>query len=628
MPDVEVEGPDGNTYQFPDGTDKNAAIRYFKAKGIGVSRSASSPIPPPPVQRPNIPVEKEYLLGGGKVRPITESVGELAEGALKSTGHLAAVTPVVAHRILQKHGIMGPGSRLFPGEHTMEQVEKEDVPNAALTVLGGIEDIGETRRPSVARPARTSTIPEPPRAAPLDPESQAKYTAAIDKTNQEFKEQSVGYHEKVSKAFDEAKREQLEATAKHGEATKKAIEDHRQAAKDYHEKLTDTFDKAKRTQLEKAAKYEKEHADWLEESSAYHKASAEAEASAQRQRGLHQSAKENVQKTFDNLQQVYKSARGDLSQRWKVFRKSMEGAELEPTRTFNLIEAAKTKYLKGSPASLTAFNNLAREMGIQEFMEGEGGDLKAIPGTGKLPFDTARVHYSAIGDKLAQGDLPGNVYQALKAVQEGLDQQLTQAAEGRGLGKTYETLKSEESQFLSDWEDSKSPLAKAHKALDQNFLEPHVMGRGNEYLTKQLERYRKYGAQPHLPLAARRLMEESKATPKLKLPPEPGPEPMRPLDLPEHTPPGSPRESTVPPPPGLPEKTIPKRPELKEVARPKPKTPEPKGTGRVARAIRRGTMKIVGGHVAGFPGYVLGGEADSALEEAIRRKSTLPPPPE
>ena len=32
---VSVQGPDGNTYQFPPGTDKTAAIAYFKKKGIG-----------------------------------------------------------------------------------------------------------------------------------------------------------------------------------------------------------------------------------------------------------------------------------------------------------------------------------------------------------------------------------------------------------------------------------------------------------------------------------------------------------------------------------------------------------------------------------------------------------------
>lgn len=38
---VTVQGPDGKTYQFPDGTDKPAAIAYFKRKGIGVSAPTS-----------------------------------------------------------------------------------------------------------------------------------------------------------------------------------------------------------------------------------------------------------------------------------------------------------------------------------------------------------------------------------------------------------------------------------------------------------------------------------------------------------------------------------------------------------------------------------------------------------
>ena len=40
---VEVTGPDGQKYHFPDGTDKAAAIAYFKKKGIGPTDTISSP---------------------------------------------------------------------------------------------------------------------------------------------------------------------------------------------------------------------------------------------------------------------------------------------------------------------------------------------------------------------------------------------------------------------------------------------------------------------------------------------------------------------------------------------------------------------------------------------------------
>jgi len=48
MPGVEVTGPDGQEYEFPDGTDKAAAISYFKKKGIGAAKAASGTVPPPP----------------------------------------------------------------------------------------------------------------------------------------------------------------------------------------------------------------------------------------------------------------------------------------------------------------------------------------------------------------------------------------------------------------------------------------------------------------------------------------------------------------------------------------------------------------------------------------------------
>jgi hypothetical protein len=313
----------------------------------------------------------------------------------------------------------------------------------------------------------------------------------------------------------------------------------------------------------------------------------DATAQVQRKARLDAAAKGTVKELHQNLQETYTRARSSLDQRWGQFRQGMEGAQLDPAAAFNQIEDAKAKYLKGSPSSLKVFNDLAKEMGIQEFMEGAGGELKAIPGTGELPFDTARVHYSAIGDKLAQGNLPGNVYQALKSVQEGLDSQLTKAAESRKLGDQYTALKSSERQFRQDWVDPKSPLARAHKALDANFLEPQVMGRGNEYMSNQLRRYTEHGAKPHLPLAAKRIAGEAAEISK-------------------------------------------KVPEVKELPRPKPPKPPEKGT--MARKAARLGGKVVGGSMGsamGHPllGYAVGGEAGAELYDRFKRPRTVPPPP-
>src|ERR1700677_2915713 len=142
MPDVEVEGPDGNTYQFPDGTDKNAAIKYFKAKGIGAAGAATASAPPKlNVGAPSTqPMSQQYLVGGGTPEPLSNTVGRMAHDAVRTQGALSAMVPTAIHRSLQGSGLAGPRSRLFPGEHTPEQLQKEDLPNAALmTEMGAAE---------------------------------------------------------------------------------------------------------------------------------------------------------------------------------------------------------------------------------------------------------------------------------------------------------------------------------------------------------------------------------------------------------------------------------------------------------------------------------------------------------
>jgi hypothetical protein len=488
--DVEIEGPDGNTYQFPDGTDKAAAIRYFKSKGIGVPRSAASPIAPPTldVGAPQkdiskVPTTEQYLLGGEPKKSLKDTAVGLERGVLAGAENVS--TPIIAHRAAQKLGLAKPGD-LYPEEASLAEIPGQ----ATAAFVGGMEDHG----PAEPVTPRGRTVPAVPDSSKLAPE-------------------------------------QIEAV----------------------EKANRTYQSAK--------------------------------AQVDRREGLQQASKSMVQKTYDNLHATHDAARAELNQRWGALRQGMEGAELDPTETFNNIESAKAKYLKGSPASLSVFNNLAREMGIQEFMEGEGGQLKAISGAGKLPFDTARVHYSAIGDKLAQGNLQGNVYQALKAVEDGLNKQLTSATESRGLGKEYTSLKANEHQFRTDWTDPKSPLARAYRSLDPNFLEPHVLGRGNEYLTKQLERYRQHGAQPHLPLAARRFAEQAAEITK-------------------------------------------KVPEVKEL--PKPKAAAKGGMGS---KLARVGGKVVGGSVGAtvghpFVGYAVGGEAGTELYDRITRPKTVPPPPD
>src|ERR1700684_13292 len=99
MPSVEVQGPDGNIYDFPDGTDKAAAIGYFKKKGIGVPKAAvPAPAGTPPLTtagNDKTPMNEVELFTGHEHKPggVAESVGNVLGGAAKSLADVS--TPVI-----------------------------------------------------------------------------------------------------------------------------------------------------------------------------------------------------------------------------------------------------------------------------------------------------------------------------------------------------------------------------------------------------------------------------------------------------------------------------------------------------------------------------------------------------
>jgi hypothetical protein len=539
---VHAVGPDGKHYLFPKGTTPDAVIAHFRT--ASPQSSSRSPIAPPALRPPDVGMHKSYLIGDPNKDPANATQGDIAglqDIVVNAGKSLARVSgPNVVYQAARK---AAPSLGLPEG---LGMPSPEEVILTGVGAAEGAPEAGESRAATATAeaPKPKTGMPEPP----LEPEQQAKYTSQLDKANKDFAEDTAKYTKKVADAATERKRGFA------GEPGGPQFE---------------------------------------------------AEKAANRKDVLNRSSLEHTRLAQENLQQTYAAARGALDQRWGQFRTQMEGTQLDPVRAFEDIEAAEKKYLKGSPASLKLFNDLATEIGIKKITEeGEVITPKSEPPVEpELPFDTARVHYSAIGDKLSSGTLPGNVYHALKAVQTALDDQLTEAADSRGLGKEYDSLKSGEHQFRSDWTDSKSPLAKAFKAQDPNFLQGHLTGKGSDLLMQQLSRYRKFGAKPYLTAAARRLDAEASA---IKVPKAGEPKPL-----------------------GV------KKPTLAEVKRPVPKVeaPETPKAGKFSRTAGRIAGKVVGGSVGsalGHPllGYSIGGEVGTEAANAIARRRGMPPPPE
>src|SRR4029077_1522706 len=263
--------------------------------------------------------------------------------------------------------------------------------------------------------------------------------------------------------------------------------------------------------------------------------------------------------------------------------------------------------LRGAPDSLKQFNDVIRETGIRI---NDAGEIEIPEGVDThMPVDTLRVHSSAIGDKLASGDLPGNVYQSLKIAKEGFEGMIESAAEAEGQGDIYRDLKRDWSRYMRDWKDMRavgtgkgSVLARALVAPDTKFLRPLLTSKGGDQLLQTLGGYRDAGARPELSQSARKLARESlaiKAPAAKAMPPS--------------------YEAT--PPPKLREVTPPKR---KPVPIPKPPSENVRAP-RITRTIAR-TAGGVGGALLvpahPFLGFRGGAEVAGELADRFYRNKS------
>lgn len=169
---------------------------------------------------------------------------------------------------------------------------------------------------------------------------------------------------------------------------------------------------------------------------------------------------------------------------------------------------AEQNILKGSQESIKQFRELIRGAPEAQGVETSAGFTKpgeplydqlasegAIDQGGNLPFDQLQGYYSEIGSKLARGGLEGDVYQALKYVQEKIGAAKAKIAERNGAGPQLKEADSYYRTFMDTFhntdaiKNSGSPVAHALQASDPGYYETPFTGKGGERGIKMLRNY-------------------------------------------------------------------------------------------------------------------------------------------
>jgi hypothetical protein len=134
MPDgVTVNGPDGRVYKFPDGTDKAAAIAYFKKKGIGAQQTQTKP--PEPEQPTGAKgVASGFVAGASELA--TTAANAIGRGIEIATGKPKG--SLTATRVDPK---LTPSQEIGKGAESVAEWATGDAALSALTKAMKIKDV-------------------------------------------------------------------------------------------------------------------------------------------------------------------------------------------------------------------------------------------------------------------------------------------------------------------------------------------------------------------------------------------------------------------------------------------------------------------------------------------------------
>jgi hypothetical protein len=330
--------------------------------------------------------------------------------------------------------------------------------------------------------------------------------------------------EPVARAARAAQTTDQIAQARYEERLAAARDRQAQIDKDNPERIAKSVEE--RTKLATAKK------DYVQKEFEARKGDTERSNVEARKQVLARGKKEYAKLALDNLKRAKVATKARLDARWNSLRAKMDipgaGLDMKPVQSTPIVDAiekARSEYLVGSPEDLKSFNDLIGQIEKGPLVDTPQGPRAAPQNLG---WQEARTHYTNIGDRMYGWNGPSNVYKAMQEVHNALDRQLQEAANARGLGNEYRSVKSDWSQYKSDFDDMRnmatgggSPLARMVRFSTPEDAEGLMSRRYGDRLFEQAARYEKSGASPKILRSYRDLSRRQEALESPKGPAHP-----------------------------------------------------------------------------------------------------------
>lgn len=193
----------------------------------------------------------------------------------------------------------------------------------------------------------------------------------------------------------------------------------------------------------------------------------------------------------NRVQDVAKNVKAKVDALYDDLRQKTAGATAEPEDVGKAVQNAENK-IKGSSENLKIFRDILSknpDTTAPESIEYQGAQIPkghalydvllemGKEGSEKTPisFGDLQGYYSELGDKLASGNLPGDVYQALKSLQGDIGGMMDKIAADKGVGSQLKTARNLYRDYMQTFREntgpsgSASPIAKSLLAKDPAF---------------------------------------------------------------------------------------------------------------------------------------------------------------
>ena len=235
------------------------------------------------------------------------------------------------------------------------------------------------------------------------------------------------------------------------------------------------------------------HNDAVAKADEVNKAAAEDQtARGQYARQLQQTSS----RLLNRIQRVQKTAKGNLDQSYTDIGEATAGQTV-PLSNLSAAVSKAEGMLRGSAENIKVFRDImARQpeideatgeiqetpshplyLAVQKAAQEAGEVLPGGAEAGTIPttdanFKDLRGYYSELGEKLAGGNLPGDVYKAMRSLQDQIGTMLQKMANKSGVGGKYRTTQNLYRDYMQTFKESAgpnhsgSPIAQSLDAAD------------------------------------------------------------------------------------------------------------------------------------------------------------------